>query len=476
MNRAGRLSCFVGFVLCVLGQGAAWSEPGQSVTRMVCIGDSVIYGATIDDREANCFPAQLQKMLGAGWQVTNFGINSRIMQKQGDFPYWNEDSFKEAQAMEPDVVLISLGGNDTKPHNWKPDNYKKDYAAMVDVFLSLPKKPRILLCYPVPAYRVQWGINDATITDEVIPIITDIAKQKDVEIVDLHTALSGVERLFPDKIHPNAEGAGMMAQTVYKTLLGRGFDGVVLPGRVSDWNGYQKYDFEFDGRGCSLVAPKVEAAGRPWIWRARFFGHEPQTDLALLARGFHVAYIDVADLFGGPPAVGHWNAFYKYLTGTLGFSKKPVLEGMSRGGLIVMNWAKKNPDRVSCIYIDAPVCDIGSWPGGKGATTAGDPGLWKKCLDVYGLTEAQAETFADNPIDNLEALAKADVPILSVCGDADTAAILDENTRVLEARYRALGGRMEVLIKQGVGHHPHSLKDPAPIVNFILAHTTGVDG
>ncbi len=240
-----------------------------------------------------------------------------------------------------------------------------------------------------------------------------------------------------------------------------------FPGTKSQWNGYERHDFEIDGRKCLVVAPKTAADGRPWIWRARFFGHEPQTDLALLAKGFHLVYIDVAGLFGSPKAVGHWNAFYKYLTEEHGFSPKPALEGMSRGGLIIFNWAAANPLKVACIYGDAPVCDFKSWPGGKGVGP-GSPAAWRQCLDVYGLTEEEALAYRANPIDNLQPLAKAGVPLLHICGDADEVVPMAENTLVIQERYRKLGGQIKVIAKKGVGHHPHSLKDPMLIVEFIL--------
>ncbi len=241
-------------------------------------------------------------------------------------------------------------------------------------------------------------------------------------------------------------------------------------GQKSDWFGYDKYDFSFEAKQCCVVVPKREAAGRPWIWRARFFGVEPQTEQALLERGFHVAYIDVADLFGGAEAIELWNKFYDYLTNEQGFSRKVVLEGLSRGGLIVINWAAQNPEKVACIYIDAPVCDIKSWPGGKGKGL-GAPDDWKKCLAVYGLSEEDALNFKGNPIDNLAPLARAGVMILSVCGGADVEVPMEENTAVLEERYKKLGGEITVILKKGVGHHPHSLEDPAPIVEFILKNT-----
>jgi pimeloyl-ACP methyl ester carboxylesterase len=251
-------------------------------------------------------------------------------------------------------------------------------------------------------------------------------------------------------------------------------------GEKTAWHGYDRFDFPIDGRACIVVAPKRAAAGRPWIWRARFFGHEPQTDLALLARGFHVAYMDVAGLYGSPKAVAHWDAFYKYVTEKHGFARKPALEGMSRGGLIIFNWAAANPDKVACIYADAPVCDFKSWPGGRGRGK-GSPRDWQSCLKAYGVTEAEGLAWRNNPIDNLAPLAKAGVPLLHVCGDADQVVPIEENTGIVEKRYRELGGSIRAIHKPGVGHHPHSLKDPKPIVEFILEHTgqrppTGSDG
>ena len=140
---------------------------------------------------------------------------------------------------------------------------------------------------------------------------------------------------------------------------------VAFPGEKSTFYSYEMFTFDLDGVKCMVVTPESAAQGKPWIWRARFWGHEPQTDIALLAKGFHVAYIDVAGLFGSPKAVTIWDRFYVYLTEIHGFAKKPVLEGMSRGGLIVYNWAEKNPDKVACIYADAPICDIKNWPYGK---------------------------------------------------------------------------------------------------------------
>lgn len=245
---------------------------------------------------------------------------------------------------------------------------------------------------------------------------------------------------------------------------------ILLYGQVkSVWEGYQREDFVVDGRSCLLVAPKSPAMGRPWIWRTEFFGHEPQADLALLAQGFHVAYMDVQNMYGAPVALDHMDKFYDQLVKERHLAPKVVLEGFSRGGLFAYNWAARHPDRVCSMYVDAPVCDFKSWPGGKGHGE-GSPADWERCKQAYGLTEEQALAYPLNPIDNLKPLAQAKIPILSVCGSADVTVPLAENTAIVEQRYHQLGGEIKVILKPGVGHHPHSLKDPTPIVQFILGH------
>ncbi len=235
------------------------------------------------------------------------------------------------------------------------------------------------------------------------------------------------------------------------------------------WQGYDRFDFVLDGRPCVVVAPRQVAPGTPWVWRASFFGERPEVDLALLAHGFHLVYMEVSDLCGSAAAVAHWDALYRYLTQQQGFAAQPALMAISRGALIMYNWAAANPDRVACIYADIPVCDLKSWPGGMG-NGQGDPGEWRRCLAAYRLTEAQALQYAGNPIDNLAPLARAGVPLLHTHGAADDLVPLEENTAVVERRYKALGGDITVIIKPGAGHYS-GVDDPQPIIDFILAHT-----
>lgn len=244
-----------------------------------------------------------------------------------------------------------------------------------------------------------------------------------------------------------------------------------FPGRTSDWNGFTRYDFEVSGKPVLVVTPKRAAEGKPWLWHGEFFGHKPAPDVALLKKGFHVVYMSVPDMLGAPGAVEYWNAFYQELTETYGLARKAALVGLSRGGLYCYNWAAANPNKVACIYGDAPVCDFKSWPGGKGKGK-GSPRDWRLLLHQYQFkSEEEALGYAKNPVDNLAPLAARQVPLLHVYGDADDVVPWEENTGLLSKRYRELGGRIELIAKPGVGHHPHGLDDPTPIVEFIYTNS-----
>lgn len=240
-----------------------------------------------------------------------------------------------------------------------------------------------------------------------------------------------------------------------------------FPGVRSEWNGFARYDFEFAGRKVTVAAPEERARGGPWLWRGEFFGAFAGVDEALLRQGWHVVYMACPNTFGSPATMDLWEKLYTELTGRYRFSRRPVLLGMSRGGLYVYSWAARHPERVGLIYGDAPVCDVKSWPGGKGKGK-GSAADWELFKSIHGLTEEQALAWKGSPIDILAPIAQAGIPIIHVAGDQDNVVPHDENTLVLKSRYEALGGRLELIVKPGVGHHPHSLENPAPIVEYIL--------
>ncbi len=181
-------------------------------------------------------------------------------------------------------------------------------------------------------------------------------------------------------------------------------------------------------RRCIVVVPDKPAPGNPWSWQACYWNHQPQAETELLHRGFYIVFVAPDSARMSPPK--QWDAWYAYLT-EKGLSKKPAFVGMSKGGVNEYTWAGAHPDLVSCIYAD-------------------NPGIYTE----------------DIPL--LAGLIKNDVPLLNVCGTHDF--VLEKNTKVIENLYHQGGGQISLMIKEGTGHHPHSLMDPKPIADFIEQH------
>jgi sialidase-1 len=217
----------------------------------------------------------------------------------------------------------------------------------------------------------------------------------------------------------------------------------VVTGATTKWKGFEKQEFKLENRAAWYVKPHQAAPGNPWIWRAHFPTWHTEMDSILLSKGFHVAYINTNDMFGHPKAMQLWDQFYDYLVKEKQLAPKVALEGVSRGGLYVYGWAKRNPDKVSCIYAEAPVCDPKSWPGGKGKGP-GSPKDWASWLDQYGLSEEQAKNFTDIPLNDLSGLASFKVPILHVIGLQDKIVPTAENSDLLVQNYMKLGGPVSV--------------------------------
>lgn len=240
--------------------------------------------------------------------------------------------------------------------------------------------------------------------------------------------------------------------------------------KQTKWHGADQFHFTVAKRAAYLVVPKTPLDGNPWIWRARFPGFHAEMDIELVKQGFHVGYVNVGGLFGSPTAMGIGDEFYEFVTSKRGLSKRPVLEGVSRGGLFVYNWAARHPTKVSAIYCDTPVCDFKSWPGGKGDGIGSKP-TWKQCLSVYGFSEDQAAQFAGNPIDHAKVIAASGIPILHIVSDTDRVVPPKENTFVLKQRLEAAGGHMDVIrVPMGTtksnGHH-FTHPEPDQVVAFI---------
>ncbi|MFB9054807.1 GDSL-type esterase/lipase family protein [Formosa undariae] len=446
--------------------------------RVACIGNSITFGYGIKDRIKNAYPAQLQRMLGDNYEVKNFGISGRTLLSKGNSPYITTGAYKQALDYNPNIILIKLGTNDSKAFNWVyKDEFNSDYVKLIKTFQSLESKPTIYLCKAAPVYKRGRKISADIVEKEINPRIEAIAKSQNLEIIDLFTPMLGKGDLFPDAIHPNGEGAGELAKLVYTALTGK--EAVLVdqnfPGKKTDWKGFTKYTFEYNNKEAFVLEPKKALAGKPWVWRARFPWWHTEMDEILLEEGYHIAYINTDNQFGSPKAVKAWDSFYKYLIRSHDFSKKVALEGVSRGGLFVYNWAKKNPELVSCIYTEAPVIDFKSWPGGYG-TGIGSEKNWNILKKEYGFkSDAEAKKYANSPMDNLEVLAKAKIPVMHMISLTDSVVPPKENTFPFINKYLELGGNATVITctegKQTLHGHHFPIETPQIGADFIIYNT-----
>jgi pimeloyl-ACP methyl ester carboxylesterase len=234
------------------------------------------------------------------------------------------------------------------------------------------------------------------------------------------------------------------------------------------YSGFKRHDFQIGKNPVIIVEPRKPVPGRRWVWRAEFFNAFPAFDISMLERGWWLAFMSVGNTFGCPSAMKRFDVFYKELTEKHGFHKRPVLEGLSRGGLYVYNWAARNTDKTGLIYADNPVCDFKSWPGGKGSGPGSKPD-WEALLKCYGFkSEKQALAWDKNPVDNLKPIIKAGIPLVHVYGDADEVVPWYENTKVLAERVKKLGGKIKLFRKPGCKHHPHGPDDPDALADWII--------
>ena len=188
--------------------------------KVACVGDSITQGSGA--QKGKSYPAQLQALLGDGYQVGNFGVSGRTLLKQGDFPYWKEKKYQDALAMEPAIVIIMLGTNDTKPQNWKFEaEFVADYRELVQSFQTLKSKPKVFVCRPVlvPG-KGNYGINEENIQKE-IPRVDALAKELGCGVIDMHAALVNFPEMLPDRVHPNTLGAGEMAKAAAKAIAAK---------------------------------------------------------------------------------------------------------------------------------------------------------------------------------------------------------------------------------------------------------------
>ncbi len=190
------------------------------ILKVACVGNSITEGFGRDN--ISSWPNQLDTLLGDQYDVRNFGIGGRTLLKNGDFPYWDETVFELAQVFEPDIVIILLGTNDSKPQNWVyKDEFYPDYVDMVNIFKNLNSKPEIFACFPPPVFQDGYGITNQIIRDEIIPLIDSVRTKLNTFHINFYDNMLDMGSMFPDGIHPDANGYREMSKIAAEAILNR---------------------------------------------------------------------------------------------------------------------------------------------------------------------------------------------------------------------------------------------------------------
>ena len=279
-------------------------------------------------------------------------------------------------------------------------------------------------------------------------------------------------------VHYTRDGYRVFGERLAEKAIGM-IPRPAFPGVKTDFRGYDRYDRIMTSAGhFSVVCPKNPAPGKPWLWRSLFWEaikKVSDADLKLVDEGYHVVLAH-GDVAGHPSGNANIDAAYEYVTKNHGFAKTCSMSSMSRGTLSLFRWATENPEKVNSIYVDNGVCNVLSWPAGKlvpgnQSIANGAPSSWADFKKKFGYkTDAEALNTKESPIDLLEPLAKAGVPILMVCGNKDTAVPYEENDAIMEKRYKALGGSITVIVEEK--GHSHGMNDPTPVLDFIRKHSS----
>lgn len=189
--------------------------------KVACIGDSITWGFTLLSRRSTSYPAVLLQLLGPDFEVRNFGYNDASARFDADTPYVSKKVYTRSLEWAPDIVLLMLGSNDTKRRNWDPEVFRRDYRKLVQSYLDLPSKPRVILIAPIrifqPLHIPVLGLYSDTMEEGVRPAIREIATEMGLELVDLVDLFTDSKYMM-DGVHPQTTGARMLAEAIHSAV------------------------------------------------------------------------------------------------------------------------------------------------------------------------------------------------------------------------------------------------------------------
>jgi len=204
-----------GLIVLFFGNLGNRTKPANLI-RVACVGDSITEGSE--------YPADLQVMLGANYQLRNFGVSGSTVLFSSDRPYMNQTAYQKSKAFQPSIVIIMLGTNDARESTYESiDNFSADYMKLISEYQTLASKPKIWLVKPPPIFENDLNLSETNLVQGVIPQIEQVANELDLPTIDVNTALINYPEYFGDGVHPSSEGAMFIASEISQAVT---FNGV----------------------------------------------------------------------------------------------------------------------------------------------------------------------------------------------------------------------------------------------------------
>lgn len=398
------------------------------------------------------------------------------------------DRLDEAVSCKPDAVVFCYGTNDGIYHpfsNKRFTDFKNAVQKLIDILYSENIKIVAMTPPPFDASAAEPAEDEnysehapcesyGEVVEKYSGYITKLEGDKRIEaIIDLN----GILKDFAEKKKETdstykmsePEAHDLIARTVLKELFN-----ITLTAPIGDftdaaYHGFERKNFYFAGREATFILPKKWAEGKPWIWRAEFLGAFDAADRAMLENGWGLAYLNLSDMYGCDEAVDIMHRFQTELVKMFSLREKSVLFGFSRGGLYSVNYSAKYPECIAGIYLDAPVIDIYSWPGGFGEGSSNPKStVWLECKMLYGADDKKKNSYKETLPAKFDVLLKNNIPVMYVAGGADSVVPYLENGVYLVDTYLKGGGKIKIYIESWRDHHPHSLEEPSEIVRYII--------
>jgi len=259
-----RLTCFLTafllFKVCL--------PNGNATVVVSCVGDSITAGVGVANPSIDSYPAKLQQLLGTNYSVLNYGVSGATLLIAGDTSYWNTSAYIASHNPPlPNIVIIMLGSNDSKPQNWQyGTNFYSNYQRLLITYTNLSTKPLVLICTPPPCFGPNSPlINPGIVATNISPLVRQVGTNLNHQVIDLQTLLAGHGEWFPDNVHPAEPGTSVMAAIVYTALLGDTLNGA-LPNLAMSLPGNGNVFFSWPAGGAGWVVQTTPLLGGTNSW------------------------------------------------------------------------------------------------------------------------------------------------------------------------------------------------------------------